>query len=45
MEELLLAEKLADLSVNELESLLVKLHSSNEEAYEAFKEVILDEIL
>lgn len=44
MEESILAQKISELSVQEIESLLLKLSSSDRDAFEALKEVVLDEI-
>ena len=45
MEELLLAEKISELSVDELESVLEKLRLADIDAFDKLREVILDEII
>lgn len=45
MEELLLAEKISELSIDELESVLEKLRSTDADAFNKLREVILDEII
>jgi hypothetical protein len=45
MDEYNIAQKIGDLSIDEIEFLLVQLRLSDPEAYETFKEIVLDETL